>query len=97
MIVIIKAEISKPINDRKKEALSTQEQIENHRIKNQDASNLFNNDEDNDDDEKRINRSGLLFVLLLCAGISLFLASCGLTLTDPDLTDAPSNLKIKKN
>ena len=46
--------------------------------------------------KKRINRSGLLFVLLLCAGISLFLASCGLTLTDPDLTDAPSNLKIKK-
>jgi len=44
----------------------------------------------------RINRFGFLFVLLLCAGIFLFLVSCGLTLTDPDLSDAPSNLKIKK-
>ncbi|MDP8241598.1 MAG: type II and III secretion system protein [Candidatus Celaenobacter antarcticus] len=53
MIVIIKAEISKPINERKAEALSTQQQIENHRLKNQDASNLFNNDEDNDDTKNK--------------------------------------------
>ncbi len=52
MIVIIKAEISKPINDRKKEALSTQQQIEEHRIKNQDASKLFNEEGDDDDDTK---------------------------------------------
>ncbi len=45
---------------------------------------------------QRINRISFLFVLLLCAGIFLFLVSCDLTLTDPDLSDAPSNLKIKK-
>ena len=49
MIVIIKAEISKPINERKKEALSTQQQLEQHRLKNQNASNLFKDDEENND------------------------------------------------
>ena len=49
MIVIIKAEISKPINERKKEALSTQQQLEQHRLKNQNASNLFKEDEENND------------------------------------------------
>ena len=53
MIVIIKAEISKPILERKKEALSTQQQIEEHRIKDQNASKLFNNDEDNDDNKNK--------------------------------------------
>ncbi|MDP8314475.1 MAG: hypothetical protein RAP70_05300 [Candidatus Celaenobacter antarcticus] len=45
---------------------------------------------------QRINRFSFVFVLLFCAIIFLFLTSCDLTLTDPDLTDAPSNLKIKK-
>ncbi|MBC8382937.1 MAG: type II and III secretion system protein [Candidatus Cloacimonetes bacterium] len=49
MIVIIKAEISKPLNERKKEALSTQQQLEQHRLKNQNASNLFKEDEENND------------------------------------------------
>ncbi len=53
MIVIIKAEISKPINERKKEALSTQQQIEEHRLKNQNAKDLFKNDEENNDTKNK--------------------------------------------
>jgi len=45
---------------------------------------------------QRINRYGSFIVLILLAGSLFFLASCDLKLTDPDLTDAPSNLKIKK-
>ena len=45
---------------------------------------------------QRINRHGLLFLFLLCVGLFLFLASCDLRLTDPDLTHAPSNLKLIK-
>ena len=53
MIVIIKAEISKPIRERQKDVLSTQQQIEDHRIKNQEATKLFNNDEDKDDTKNK--------------------------------------------
>lgn len=53
MIVIIKAEISKSITERKKEALSTQQQLEEHRLKNQNASDLFKDDEDNDDTKNK--------------------------------------------
>lgn len=52
MIVIIKAEISKPIHQRRKEAISTQQQIEEHRIDNQNATNLFNN-KDSDDTKNK--------------------------------------------
>ena len=44
----------------------------------------------------RINRYGFLLLLLFCAGSFLFFVSCDLKLTDPDLTNAPSNLKLKK-
>jgi len=45
---------------------------------------------------QRINRYGFLLLLLFCAGSFLFFVSCDLKLTDPDLTNAPSNLKLKK-
>lgn len=45
---------------------------------------------------KIINRYCFLLLLLCCAGLFFFLVSCDLKLTDPDLTNAPSNLKIKK-
>ncbi len=45
---------------------------------------------------QRINRYGFLLLLLCCAGLFFFLVSCDLKLTDPDLTNAPSNLKLKK-
>ncbi|HEX38392.1 MAG TPA: hypothetical protein ENG70_06040 [Candidatus Cloacimonetes bacterium] len=48
MIVILKAEISKPIEQRRKEALSTMNQIQDHRQDNENASQLFKKDkEDN--------------------------------------------------
>ena len=53
MIVIIKAEITKPIDQRKKEAISTQQQIEYHRTDNQDAGKLFNNNEESDDTKNK--------------------------------------------
>ena len=45
---------------------------------------------------QRINRYGFLILLLCCAGLLFFFASCDLKLTDPDLTNAPSNLKLEK-
>jgi len=53
MIVIIKAEISKPISERKKEALSTQQQLEQHRLNNQNASDLFKDDEEDNDSKNK--------------------------------------------
>lgn len=53
MIVIIKAEISKSIGERKKEALSTQQQLEDNRLKNQNAIDLFKKNEENNDTKNK--------------------------------------------
>lgn len=45
---------------------------------------------------QKINRYSFLLLLLCCAGLFLFFVSCDFKLTDPDLTNAPSNLKLIK-
>ncbi|MCK4820625.1 hypothetical protein KA005_32975, partial [bacterium] len=45
---------------------------------------------------QKINRHSSLIVLIFCVVLILFLVSCDLKLTDPDLTNAPSNLKLNK-
>ena len=53
MIVIIKAEISKPVDERRKTAQSTQQQIQEHRIQNQETQELFKTDEDYNDKKNK--------------------------------------------
>ncbi|MBN2017509.1 MAG: hypothetical protein JW794_05210 [Candidatus Cloacimonetes bacterium] len=45
---------------------------------------------------QKINKYLYLLLLVFLTGLFLFITSCDLKITDPDLTDAPSNMKIKK-
>jgi len=45
---------------------------------------------------RKINSPIWFLFIIFCVGIIMFLTSCDLKLTNPDLTDAPSNLTIQK-